>query len=207
MDESSVISTKTRIKQEAFLLFGQKGYYGTTIGDIAQAVGIQKGSLYAHYAGKDEIFLAVYQEVVQGYAMLFERLMNASKDMSVADNLHYNFKEYILHFYHNPHALQFGNMCWFHTTQELYQKTFTAYAECEKRYSDTLKQTFAAGMEQGIIRKDDPQKKLWSFRAKVQGTVLMVCKAPELTDENIDDFWYDFWFGIIERGQIVMGGN
>jgi AcrR family transcriptional regulator len=36
-------------------LFAERGYYNTSMGDIADAVGILKGSLYHHVASKDEI--------------------------------------------------------------------------------------------------------------------------------------------------------
>ena len=59
-----IISTKERIKKEALSLFAKKGYYGTSISDIAKAVGITKSSLYSHYLGKDELFLDVYNTFV-----------------------------------------------------------------------------------------------------------------------------------------------
>jgi AcrR family transcriptional regulator len=43
-------------------LFGERGYTGTTMRDIARAVGILPGSLYAHIASKD----AVLVEIIEG---------------------------------------------------------------------------------------------------------------------------------------------
>jgi AcrR family transcriptional regulator len=34
--------------------FAQKGYHGTSIGEIAEALGVQKGSLYAHIESKQD---------------------------------------------------------------------------------------------------------------------------------------------------------
>jgi Transcriptional regulator len=43
-------------------LFGERGYAGTTTRDIARAVGILPGSLYAHISSKEELLL----EIIEG---------------------------------------------------------------------------------------------------------------------------------------------
>lgn len=43
-------------------LFGERGYAGTTIRDIAQTVGILPGSLYAHISSKEDLLL----EIIEG---------------------------------------------------------------------------------------------------------------------------------------------
>lgn len=48
-------STKERILETALTLFARNGYLGTSMSDIAGALGITKAALYKHYAGKQEI--------------------------------------------------------------------------------------------------------------------------------------------------------
>ena len=36
------------LTREAARLFAEKGYHGTSIGDLAQALGVQKASVYHH---------------------------------------------------------------------------------------------------------------------------------------------------------------
>jgi AcrR family transcriptional regulator len=40
-------------------LFKEKGFHATSMQDIADAVGMQKGSLYYHIAGKDELLFRI----------------------------------------------------------------------------------------------------------------------------------------------------
>jgi AcrR family transcriptional regulator len=40
------------VTREAARLFAEKGYHGTSIGDLAGALGVQKGSLYHHIDSK-----------------------------------------------------------------------------------------------------------------------------------------------------------
>jgi AcrR family transcriptional regulator len=54
--------TEQRILDAATDLFFERGYHATTMRDIASAVGIKAGSLYNHYAGKQEILLRISLE-------------------------------------------------------------------------------------------------------------------------------------------------
>jgi TetR/AcrR family transcriptional regulator, cholesterol catabolism regulator len=57
------VSTRRReLTREAARLFAQKGYHGTSIGDIAEAMGVQKGSLYAHIASKEDLLYETMRE-------------------------------------------------------------------------------------------------------------------------------------------------
>ena len=50
------------LTRAAARLFAEKGYHGTSIGDIAQALGVQKGSLYSHIASKADLLWDVASE-------------------------------------------------------------------------------------------------------------------------------------------------
>jgi AcrR family transcriptional regulator len=43
------------LSRQAARLFAAKGYHGTSIGDLAEAMGVQKGSLYAHIESKQDL--------------------------------------------------------------------------------------------------------------------------------------------------------
>ena len=51
------------LTRQAARLFAEKGYHGTSIGEIAQALGVQKGSLYAHIASKQDL---LYETMLEG---------------------------------------------------------------------------------------------------------------------------------------------
>src|SRR5919199_954858 len=60
MDAST--SRRRTLTREAARLFAEKGYHGTSIGDLADALGVQKGSLYAHIAGKEDLLYETMRE-------------------------------------------------------------------------------------------------------------------------------------------------
>src|ERR1700739_2542024 len=48
-------SRRNERTRTAARLFAEKGYHGTSIGDLAEAMGVQKGSLYAHIESKADL--------------------------------------------------------------------------------------------------------------------------------------------------------
>src|ERR1051326_674286 len=53
---------RTELTRTAARLFAEKGYHGTSIGDLAEAMGVQKGSLYAHIESKADLLWEVARE-------------------------------------------------------------------------------------------------------------------------------------------------
>lgn len=55
--------TKERILEAALALFARNGYLGSSMSDIANQLGITKGALYKHYAGKQEILNSIVERM------------------------------------------------------------------------------------------------------------------------------------------------
>ena len=73
------IRTQTHIAEKAAPLFNTRGFFGTSMRDLLEATGLQKGGLYNHYASKEALAVAAfdyalgkfrqrYAEAVQGQA-------------------------------------------------------------------------------------------------------------------------------------------
>jgi AcrR family transcriptional regulator len=71
-----VSARRNELTREAARLFAQKGYHGTSIGEIAEALGVQKGSLYAHIKSKQDL---LYETMVEG-ARAFHAGLDAIPD-------------------------------------------------------------------------------------------------------------------------------
>src|SRR5437588_9872610 len=56
---------RSELTRQAARLFARKGYHGTSIGDLAEAMGVQKGSLYAHIESKQDL---LYETMRDGAA-------------------------------------------------------------------------------------------------------------------------------------------
>ena len=53
---------RAELTRQAARLFAERGYHGTSIGDLAEAMGVQKGSLYAHIASKQDLLYGTMRE-------------------------------------------------------------------------------------------------------------------------------------------------
>lgn len=53
---------RTELKREAARLFAERGYHGTSIGDLAEALGVQKATLYAHIESKQDLLYDTMRE-------------------------------------------------------------------------------------------------------------------------------------------------
>jgi len=56
-----------RVLAEAAKLFWERGYSATSMQDLAAATGVQRGSLYNAYGGKEALFVNAYRHYQQRY--------------------------------------------------------------------------------------------------------------------------------------------
>jgi AcrR family transcriptional regulator len=66
--------TRAAVMRAALDLFAQKGYFGTSLRDIATAVGVRESALYNYFASKDQLFEALIasasEERIEAFAAL-----------------------------------------------------------------------------------------------------------------------------------------
>lgn len=55
------------ILDEAARLFSEKGYWGTSMRDLAEASGMRPATLYSHISGKESLLFEILDEVVQKF--------------------------------------------------------------------------------------------------------------------------------------------
>ena len=55
-------NTRKKIIKHALKIFAQKGYFRTTVDDIAQATGVAKGTLYLYFKDKANLYVATIDE-------------------------------------------------------------------------------------------------------------------------------------------------
>jgi TetR/AcrR family transcriptional regulator, cholesterol catabolism regulator len=69
---------RSELTRQAARLFAEQGYHGTSIGDIAKALGVQKGSLYAHIESKQDL---LYETMRDGAAAFHAALDEIPDDL------------------------------------------------------------------------------------------------------------------------------
>lgn len=64
-------NTKTRILDIALELFNQEGSHSVSTNHIAEAMGISPGNLYYHYLNKEEVVRALFERLVEEWAVVY----------------------------------------------------------------------------------------------------------------------------------------
>ena len=73
-------------------LFGEQGFAATTMDDIAKAARVAKGAVYHHFATKETVFEAVFDQVSRDLVLEIDRAARTEKDVlaaMVAGTQHY----------------------------------------------------------------------------------------------------------------------
>jgi len=73
------LSTRAAITDVAVRLFSERGYTGTTMRDIAEAVGVLPGSLYAHIESKETLLLEIVSHGIAQF-LAIEKSLEGARD-------------------------------------------------------------------------------------------------------------------------------
>jgi AcrR family transcriptional regulator len=69
-----VSTRRAELTRAAARLFAEKGYHGTSVGDLAEALGLQKGSLYTHIDSKADLLWEVAREGAEAFHAALDAL-------------------------------------------------------------------------------------------------------------------------------------
>lgn len=54
------LETRHNIIRKAAVIFNKKGFYGSSMSDVMQSTGLEKGGIYRHFKSKDELALEAF---------------------------------------------------------------------------------------------------------------------------------------------------
>lgn len=101
-------TSKEEILKESIKLFKIRGYYNTSMANIAQACGLIKGSIYHHFKSKDEIGLESLKYIHQ----YFEKniyFLATRKDLTDKEKINLFVKKLDEYFLHSEGGCLLGN--------------------------------------------------------------------------------------------------
>lgn len=184
-------STRTEILRAASRLFNERGYHGTSVREIADAVGIRKQSVGHHFPTKQSILVELLGETLT-VPLRVVQAMRAHRG-SPAARLYAYIRFDVAHLLDSPYVLQglFGTyllsdpvlLTWYQGASDLYDAVAAIVAEGtgtgEFREIDP---DFAAGAVGGLVEQTFSVWEPYGFTVDVPASVADFCLLALLRD-------------------------
>lgn len=139
--------TRDRLAAEAARMFAQRGYHGTSISDLAVAVGIQKSSLYAHISHKSDLLADITLAGAAAFHAALDALPDgarAGKRLELALRAHLTVVE---------SQLDVATV-WLQEWRYLTGEARDTFLRERHRYEERIRDLFEAAIRSGELRRD-----------------------------------------------------
>jgi TetR/AcrR family transcriptional regulator, cholesterol catabolism regulator len=141
------LPTRDRLTVEAARMFAQRGYHGTSVSDLAAALGIQKSSLYAHISGKADLLA----EIALAGAAAFHAALDALPDEAAAgERLELALRAHLAVV---ESQLDVATV-WLQEWRYLTGETRDVFLRERHRYEERIRDLFEAAVRSGDLRRD-----------------------------------------------------
>jgi AcrR family transcriptional regulator len=138
---------KIELTREAARLFAEKGYHGTSVGDLAKAMGVQKGSLYAHIDSKQDLLWDIAAEGAAGFHTALDTLPD---DAPAVERIRLALAGHLRVVAEQLDVATVFTREWRYLTDERRE----AFVAERRRYEQRIRDLFRDGREQGELRSD-----------------------------------------------------
>ena len=179
---------RAELTRVAARLFAERGYHGTSIGDLAKALGVQKGSLYAHIESKQDL---LYEAMRDGAAAFHAALDEIPENLRVTERIRLALRAHLRVVAEQLEIATVFVREWRYLEGERAEEFLAE----RRRYEERFRALFREGRELGELRTDLDD----------QAAVLLVLSAANWAytwlprDADTDDL-ADRFFAILVDG-------
>jgi AcrR family transcriptional regulator len=138
---------RTELTREAARLFAEKGYHGTSVGELAAALGVRKGSLYAHIETKEDLLWEIARE---GAAAFHAALDAIPEELPVTERIRLALRAHLRVVAEQVDVATVFVREWRYLAGER-RETFLAE---RRRYEERIRELFREGRDLGELRAD-----------------------------------------------------
>ena len=138
---------RSELTRLAARLFAEKGYHGTSIGDLAAELGVQKASLYHHIASKEDLLW----EVANEGAVAFHGALDAiDESLPAVEKIRLALRSHLAVVADQLDVATVFVKEW-HALEGERREAFVAE---RRRYEERIRDLFREGVEQSELRTD-----------------------------------------------------
>jgi len=189
--------TSDKIREVALKHFTRSGYEGASLADISAEVGIKKQSIYAHYAGKDELFLAVFRDAAAREMLFVEEYLKRTDLTTLESKLYGYLVEYSKRYEHEDDTKFFLRMAFF-PPGHLQREIMDYCNDHIDRTEMLLEPLFRAAVSAGETHPDvSVERAAAAFTAVLDGMfVEMLYGGMDRSLKRLDASWHVYWRGV-----------
>ncbi|MCB2149727.1 MAG: TetR/AcrR family transcriptional regulator [Deltaproteobacteria bacterium] len=187
---------KATIKSVSIDLFFKKGYFATSISDIAGGSGIQKASIYYHYASKEDLLFHILKSTMDDLTTTLKQCL--AKGTGTEQRMRAAVRGHVRFHLERQKENFIANSELRGLTAEHYRSITQKRDEYELIFQDLIRQ----GAEQGVFA--DVDVKILSY------AILTLCTAGatwykpngRLTVDEIADIYENFIISGLKQGNL-----
>ena len=138
---------RSELTREAARLFAAKGYHGTSMGDIAEAMGVQKGSIYSHIESKQDLLWEIASD---GAAAFHAALDGVTDDAPAGERIRLALRAHLRVVSEQLDAATVFTREWRYLDDERRQ----AFVAERRRYEERIRELFRDARDLGELRSD-----------------------------------------------------
>jgi AcrR family transcriptional regulator len=173
--------TREDILEAAAQVFRQKGFHGASMADIAEAVNLQKASLYHHVTSKQEILLLILNRALE---LLLERICAITElDIPADKKLQAMMREYLKILVENQDLA--AVLLFEHRSLE--RKQHARHVPNRDKFEQLWKNVLAEGVKAKVFQCDDPALATRALLGVLNWTMTWYNPDGSLTVEQIAD--------------------
>lgn len=161
--------TKNKLKEVAMRLFGEKGYEGTALSEIAKEVGVKTPAIYAFFENKEDLFMTVFREAMQSYNTYIQELSEEQKVLSAQESLRGILSRQYEFYQKSPEASKIVLRYVVFPPAFLKETIEEAFLASDAMLTKIIEQFISKGMEEGVIRDQSVQLLVDAFLNLMDG--------------------------------------
>ncbi|WP_438349699.1 TetR/AcrR family transcriptional regulator [Paenibacillus sp. FA6] len=191
---------RKEIKDVALKFFTIHGYEGASLSQIAEQVGMRKQSLYAHFKGKDDLFLQVLHDAKEAeISSILHYLSKVDTLNPKADLLGY--LQLVIDLFQQSEQLKFWLRMSFFPPLHLAIAISEEVIDTEEKIQTVLESKFQEWIDAKAIMEDTASVPTLAFLGIVDSIMLELAYGnnEQRLNDKLNASWTVFWRGITQQ--------
>ena len=175
-------TTKSKILDEALVMFAENGYKGTNLRDLAARLGLSKSALYKHYTSKEAIWDALLDKMEAYYAERFGSAEHMPSQPKSGEELLRLAMGQIYFTVHDEQIILTRKLL---LTEQFHDERVCRLATKHflEGTKNMFRMIFEQMMEEGLMKKDNPEMLAFAFTAPISSLIQLGTREPDKQED------------------------